>query len=41
MVTSKIFLLDIVLWSRVDRNWNQSVNDMQLNMLNITIKITK
>lgn len=41
MVTSKIFLLDIVLWSRVDRKWNQSVNDMQLNMLNITIKITK
>lgn len=41
MVTSKIFLLDVVLWSRVDRNWNQSVNDMQLNMLNITIKITK
>lgn len=41
MATSKIFLLDIVLWSRVDRKWNQSVNDMQLNMLNITIKITK
>lgn len=41
MVTSKIFLLDIVLWSRVDRNWDQLVNDMQLNMLNITIKITK
>lgn len=41
IVTNMIFPLEIVLWSRDDRNWNQLVNDMQLNILNITIKITK
>lgn len=41
IVTSMTFPLEIVLWSRDDRNWNQLVNDMQLNILNMTIKIAK
>lgn len=41
IVACVVFPLEIVLWSRDDRNWNQPVTHMQLNILNRTVKITK
>lgn len=40
-VAYMVFPLEIVLWSWGDRNLNQPVPDMQFNILNIAIKVTK